>query len=289
MTETKLEEKAKKEEFKLPDEVTKVDIEAPARDLVIISQPKMGKGSIFGDFTKKYNALVLDLEKGGYEYIDARKLSSYVSQETSRWESYQNYIKYRKLLLENKGKYTYLLIDGLSDLDDLSDIGGTLAYMNSIIGGSFNRELGPDGKPIKNGPKLEFGDPNWKSVLTLPEGNGYQHTRKWFLDQIEAFKQISPYRLYAAHVSDKYIKDNGKEEVIGSEISLTGKLKTIFASRVTALAKLVADGDDRILNFDVLNDSIIAGSRAPKLAGKITISTKGKDGKITTFWDKIYK
>jgi hypothetical protein len=231
----------------------------------------------------------LDLEKGGYEYIDARKLSSYPSQETSRWESYQNYIKYRKLLLENKGKYQYLLIDGLSDLDDLSDIGGTLSYMNSIMGGSFNRELGPDGKPIKGGKKLEFGDVNWKSVLTLPDGNGYQHTRKWFLDQIETFKQISPYRLYAAHVSDKYIKDNGKEEVIGSEISLTGKLKTIFASRVTALAKLVADGDERYLNFDVLNDSIIAGSRSPKLSGKIIISKKEKDGSITTYWDKIYK
>src|SRR6478736_6326585 len=175
MIETKLE--SKKEEFKLPDEVTKVEKDAPARDLVVISQPKMGKGSIFGDFTKKYNALVFDLEKGGYEYIDARKVSTYTSQETSRWESYQNYIKYRKVLLESKGKYKYLLIDGLSDLDDLSEIGATLGYMNSVIGSSFNRELGADGKPIKNGPKLEMGDPNWKSVLTLPDGAGYQHTR----------------------------------------------------------------------------------------------------------------
>jgi len=282
MIETKLE--SKKEEIKLPDDVEIVLEDAPARDLVVISQPKMGKGSIFGDFTKKYNALVLDLEKGGYEYIDARKISTYTSQETTRWESYQNYIKYRKALLEQKGKYKYLLIDGLSDLDDLSEIGGTLAYQKSIIGKKFNREGN-----VETGRIFEFGEPGWKSVLTLPDGNGYQHTRKWFLDQIEAFKQISPYRLYAAHVSDKYIKDNGKEEVIGSEISLTGKLKTIFASRVTALAKLVADGDERWLNFDVLNDSIIAGSRAPKLSGKILISKKGKDGKIETFWDKIYK
>ncbi len=274
----------KKEEIILPDDIIEVDNEKPPRDLVMVSIPKMGKGSIFGDFTKKYNALVLDLEKGGYEYIDARKLSTYVSQETSRWESYQNYIKYRKALLEQKGKYKYLLIDGLSDLDDLSEIGGTLAYQKSIIGKKFNREGN-----IETGRVFEFGEPGWKSVLTLPDGNGYQHTRKWFLDQIEAFKQISPYRLYAAHVADKYIKDNGKEEVIGSEISLTGKLKTIFASRVTALAKLVADGDERILNFDVLNDSIIAGSRAPKLTGKILISKKGKDGRIETFWDKIYK
>lgn len=57
---------------------------------------------------------------------------------------------------------------------------------------------------------------------------------------------------------------------------------------MTALAKLSADGDSRYLNFDVLNDSIIAGSRAPHLKGKIKISTM-KDGELTTFWDSIYK
>ena len=267
------------DELKLPNDISNVSQSSP-RDLVIIGQPKIGKGTILGDFTSKYNALILDLEKGGYEYIAARKLSTYASVEDTKWESFNKYLKIRKLLLENKGKYDYLIIDGLSDLDELSEIGGTVAYMNSIIGKKFNRDL--------NGVKLEYGNPDWKSVLSLPEGDGYQHTRRWFLDQIEFFRQISPYRIYAAHVADKYIKDNGREEVVGSEISLTGKLKTIFAAKVTALCKLIADGDDRYLNFDVANDSIIAGSRNPKLKGKILISKLEKNGKIETFWDSIY-
>jgi hypothetical protein len=268
--------------FSLPEEITKVDENAWPRDLVIISIPKMGKGTILGDLTRIKNALVLDLEKGGYEFISARKISTYTSQETSKWEAFQNYIEYRKLLLENKGKYEFLIVDGLTDLDDLSEIGGTLAYMNSIIGKKFNTN-------VTTGEKLKYGDPEWKSVLTLPDGAGYQHTRQWFLQQIEFFRQISPYRIYAAHVADKYIKDNGKEEVVGSEISLTGKLKTIFASKVTSLAKLTSDGLDRHLNFDVLNDSIIAGSRAPHLKGKILISSQDKSGKISTYWENIYK
>jgi hypothetical protein len=274
---------SKEEELKLPEEVSKVSKSAP-RDLVIIGQPKIGKGTILGDFTKNKNALVLDLEKGGYEYISARKVSTYIGQETTRWESFQNYIKYRKLLLDNSGKYDYLIIDGLSDLDDLSDIGGTLAYQKSILGKKFNR---PNGDPAAEPYKPT--DPEWKSVLTLPEGAGYMHTRGWFLQQIEFFRQISPYRIYAAHVADKYIKDNGKEEVVGSEISLTGKLKSIFASKVTALCKLVAEGDERYLNFDVQNDSIIAGSRSPMLKGRIMISKKNKQGEIETYWDQIYK
>jgi hypothetical protein len=237
------------EELKLPDEVTKATL-LPPRDLVIISIPKAGKSVILGRFTEERNAIVFDLEKGGFDYIPARKISSYTGQETTRWESFQNYIKYRNLLLENKGKYEYILIDGLSDLDDLSEIGGTLAYQNSIIGKKFNR---PEGNPLA--PAYKFTDPEWKSVLTLPEGYGYRHTRDWFLQQIDIFKQISPYRIWAAHLADKYIKDNGKEEVIGSELALTGQLKRIFASRVTAMAKLIVDGNERWLNFDVQNDS----------------------------------
>jgi len=271
-----------KEELLLPDEVSKVTSYWP-RDLVVISIPKMGKGSIFGGLTRSQNAIVFDLEKGGYEFIEARKVSIYPSQDTTKYEAFLNYIKWRNALLKEKGKYDFLCIDGLTDLDEFSEIGGTMAYMNSIIGSKFNRE-----GMVKEGKMFQYGDPEWRSVLTLPDGAGYAHTRKWFLDQVNIFSQISPYRIYAAHVADKYIKENGKEEVVGSEISLTGKLKTIFASKVTALAKLISDGDERYLNFDVLNESIIAGSRAPHLQGKILISKKEKNGVITTFWDKIY-
>jgi hypothetical protein len=266
-------------ELKLPDELTEV-VDPQCRDLVILSIPKMGKGTILGSLTEKKNALILDLEKGGYEFIKARKLSTYTSQETSLYESYQNYVKYRKLLLENKGKYDYLIIDGLSDLDVLSEIGGTLTFMDSIIGKNFNRD--------RTGNKYKYTDPEFKSVLTLGEGAGYSWTRKWFLEQIETFRLISPHRIYAAHLADKYIKEVGKEEVVGSEIALTGKLKTIFASRVTALAKLVSDGEERWLNFDVLNDSILSGSRDPKLKGRILISKQDKEGNIQTFWENIY-
>lgn len=272
------------EELKLPDEISKVKITSP-RDLCIVGIPKSGKGTILGNFTEKYNAIVLDLEKGGYEYIPARKLSTYTGQETTRWESFQNYIKYRKLLLEHKGKYEYLIVDGLSDLDDLSDLGGTLFYMNSIIGKNFNRPKLGNGT---YGEQYTPVDAEFRSVLSLPDGAGYMSTRSWFLQQIEIFRQIAPYRLYAAHVADKYIKDNGKEEVVGSEISLTGKLKTIFSAKVTALAKLVVDENKRYLNFDSQNDSIVAGSRAPQLKGKILISEMKETGEVVTFWENIY-
>lgn len=265
--------------LELPNDV-EIASQTNSRDLVIISIPKMGKGSILGSFTSKYNALVFDLEKGGYEFIDARKISIYPTQDTTLGEAYGNYVKYRNLLLEQKGKYDYLIIDGLSDLDLMASIGGTYLFMDSVMGKTFNRS---------GGERLKYGDKGFVLIENfLKEGGGYKWTREWFMRQIEIFKQIAPYRLFAAHISDKLIRDSQKDEVMGSEISLTGKLKTIFASKVTSLAKLIADGDKRYLNFEVMNDSIIAGSRNPKLTGKILISEKDKDGNIITYWDKIY-
>jgi len=275
------ETEVKKVEFKLPEDVTKAEGSDP-RDLVLVGIPKIGKGTILGALTRTKNAIVLDLEKGGYEYIDARKISTYEDELSSDFDSFKAYIKWRNILLDNKGKYDYLIIDGLSDLDALSVIGGTLAYMDTVIGKKFNRV-----KNIPGGEKIPYGHADWKPVISLPDGAGYQHTRNWFMSQIKMFTQISPYRIYAAHIVDKYIKDDGKETVAGSEIALTGQLKRIFASRVTALGKLVADGDKRFLNFDVQNDSIIAGSRTAALHGKVLISEKTENG-VKVFWDTIF-
>lgn len=267
--------------FELPVVVEKAEGLNP-RDLVVISIPKMGKGSILGAFTKQYeSSIVFDLEKGGYEYIDARKVSIYPTQETGLLEAYQNYIGWRDKLLEKAGTYQYLIIDTLTELDKLSEIGATFVYMHKVpMGKNFNRD--------KSGKPYNYGDPEFRLVTSLPEGAGYKYTREWFMEQIEIFSRISPYRIYAAHVVDKYVKDAQREEVIGSEISLTGKLKQIFSSKVTTLAKLVADGSKRYLSFDVNNDSIIAGSRAPHLKGKILISDS-ENGEVTTFWNSIYK
>jgi len=51
----------------------------------------------------------------------------------------------------------------------------------------------------------------------------------------------------------------------------------------------VVDDNDRYLNFNVQNDSIISGSRSPQLKGKILISKQNKNGEIETFWENIYK
>ena len=252
--------------IELPTQKIEPKSQNPSR-LILFSPPKHGKTTAVAALD---NCLLIDLESG----------SDFVSALKVKVNSLEELQELGTEIMKAERPYKYIAIDTVTKLEEMLEWDATEEYMKQPVGKAFNRDPKDLSKFL---PRNQ-----WKSVLTLAEGSGYQHTRKWFLDQIEIFRQISPYRIYAAHVADKYIKDNGKEEVVGSEISLTGKLKTIFSSRVTSMCKIIADGDERYLNFDVLNDSIVAGSRAPHLKGRILISRKEKDGKIVTFWENIF-
>jgi len=270
----------------LPDDI-EIATGSNPRDLVILSPPKCGKGTVLGALTRERNAIVFDLERDGYEFISARKISIYDNHLTDFVTAYNNYINYRDALLENKGKYEYLIIDPITDLDTMSEYGGTLMYMyTNPQGKNFNREI-IAGK--LTGRIYQYGEPEFKTVHDIGEGYGYKHSREWFLQQIELFAQISPYRIYSGHISDKLLHNAAtKEEVTGTEIALTGKLKRIFASKVTTIGKMIVDGTKRYLSFLVENDNIIAGSRAPKLKDKILLSDM-VDGELQTYWENIYE
>lgn len=268
-------------EFLLPDTVTEVKEKNPT-DLIIISVPKTGKTTIVAELTKNDNGIIFNLEKGGTDYVSGRFLNIYPDSTTSFDEALENYKGYRDALLKSKGKYKYLIIDSLSALDEISNVMGTYFYMYNVPQGkNFNRDA-------KSGKAYVHGDPNFKYVTELGEGYGYQYTRKWFMDQIGIFNEIAPYRIYLGHVKDTLIKNNTTEEVTGKEINLTGKLKNLLSVKVSAICKLIAEEDKRILSFVVDNNNIIAGSRVPHLQGSMVIS-EVKDGQIVTYWDKIYK
>ena len=270
-------------EFKLPDEVIEVKEKNPT-DLIVIANPKTGKTVIASDLTiGDNNGIMLCLERGGTDYVKGKYINIYDDPMTSFDEAMDNYVGWRNALLKEKGKYDYLVIDSLTALDEMSQLMGTYYYMNNVPQGkNFNRDP-------KTGIVYKHGDPNFKYVTEIGEGYGYQHTRKWFMEQIGIFNEIAPYRIYLAHVKDNLIKNAQNEDVRTKEINLTGKLKNMMAVKVSTMAKLIAEGDKRYLSFMVDNDDIIAGSRVPHLQGQILISEKNEKDEIVTYWSKIYK
>ena len=269
--------------FTLPDTITEVRETTPT-DMIIVSVPKMGKSTILAELTKGKlgDAVLFNLERGGTDYLSGKFIDIYPEPTTSYEEAIENYKGYRDALLKQKGKYKFLIIDHLSALDEMSVLMGTYYFMHSV----------PQGKNWNRNPKsnavIPYGDEDFKMVTELGDGFGYRYTRKWFMDQIGIFTEIAPYRIYAAHVKDKLIKNSQDETISGLEINLTGKLKGILGTKISTLSKLVADGDKRYLSFQVDNDNIIAGSRVPNLDDLVLISEK-KDNKIVTYWENIYK
>jgi hypothetical protein len=65
------------------------------RDLVIIGQPKSGKGAILRRFYKKKKYTYLDLEKVD-RYIEARRFVYILHNKLLNGRSSQNFIKIRK-------------------------------------------------------------------------------------------------------------------------------------------------------------------------------------------------
>jgi hypothetical protein len=256
--------------------------ETDPKDLLIYASPKAGKTTIAAALTRqlKGKAVILNLEKGGTDYLEGYFLSCYQNEGDEFTEAMKQYKIYLKYLKDNLGKVDYLFIDNLSIMDEWADIAGTYFYMQTGMGKKFNRDAA--------GKMILHTDPEWKSVTTLGDGVGWRFPREWFMSQVQEIMNLVPYRIWIVHVKDKYIKDQVTQEtVVGSEMSLTGKIKNILAARVSTIAKLVADKDKRFLSFDNENESLIAGSRAPKLTGKILISDK-VNGEIETYWENIY-
>lgn len=267
-------------EYVLPEELTEIK-ETDPKDLILISPPKLGKTTILAELTKeRKDAVLLNLQKGGTDYVKGRFIQIHENDQTNLKEACDNYIKARDMLRKNRGHYKYLIVDNLTCLDEMSELMGTYLFMATPQGKSWNKDP-------KTQKEYQWDDPNFKMITTMGEGYGYRYTRDWFLKQIEIFREIADYRIFAAHIKDKLIKNNQDETIAGTELNVTGKLKNILAADISTMAKLVGDGNERYLSFEVSNENFIAGSRAPRLEGKILISEKTKDG-IKTYWDSIY-
>jgi hypothetical protein len=263
----------------LPDEPTPASFPPPA-DIIIAGFPKCGKSTALADLSLKRNALILDLDPGdGYAYLTAKKIG--VKGKT-KYETYKNYLAVREALIQSPGKYDFIIIDSLSELNELAVIGGTYSYMQSPQSKKgFNRNL--------EGKAYTPDDPQWKGVDELPEGYGYRYIREWFTNQINIFRSVAKYRIYVTHFLDKTITPETvtEAELNTRQLNLIGKLKFIFPINVTSICAFKVKGNERYLSFEFDSDSPIVGSRDPRLQGEILISKKDGD-KIETYWEKVY-
>jgi len=237
--------------------------------IIIYGSPKSGKTSICAGLE---NALIIELEPNGADYVDAMVVEANNPPE---------FEKTLKAIIDGGCPYDYVIVDSVSQLDRWAEIVGTLNYMGKSQGARFN---------VKPGTieKYRPSDPKFETVHELGNGVGFAHSRAQMLKWYDMIAKCAKHVVLIAHIKDKFIESKKSGDTVeASDIDLTGKVKTIYCSKADAVGHFSRRGNEGIINFNNEN-SIACGGRCTHLDGEIVISQKNENKTITTFWDRIY-
>lgn len=230
--------------------------------ILFYGMPKVGKTE---QLTKLNNCLILDAEKGadtrtalripinsiegGTTYRkDEKGKETTEIQNTSLNEVFKGFVEEaarQKAAGEPlRFPYKYIAFDTLDLVEDFCEVSATRKYKESIIGKTFEG----------------------KSVLELPNGGGYYYLRNEVLEQINRFAGLCETLILVSHVKEKLLNKGGIE-VSSRDISLTGKLGGIVASKCDAIGYFYREGSKLMVNFDTQENAVM-GARFPHLAGR---------------------
>jgi hypothetical protein len=243
---------------------------------IIYSVPKAGKTTILGALEDNF---IIELEPGGADYISARVQEVYKASEFNQ---------VLDAILKSPDKVsTYLTIDTITKLDEWSEIVGTYNYMGKPQGKKFNR-VGE----VETGAIIYHTDPKFDTVHSLGQGFGYKYSREAMTDWYDKFLEIIAagkvdYIILVAHVKDKLVESRNGDSVETIDVNLTGKVKSIYASRVDAIGHFYRENTKGYISYN--NEfKIVCGGRCSHLDGSIQVSEKQPDGSIKVDWSKIY-
>ena len=234
----------------LPKKPIKPESQNPKK-LFLYSQPKCGKTTALAQLE---GCLIIDLESGS-DYVEALKVKATNLQELS--EVFQ--------AIKDEGcPYKYIALDTVTKLEEMVLPLAKQLYQLTPMGKSFT------------------GD----NVLTLPNGAGYLYLREAFFKVLNQLYQLAPHIILVGHLKDKSIEKNG-QELTAKDIDLTGKIRSLSAADVDAIAYMYRKDKDVRVSFQS-SDEVICGARPEHLKGQDLVLSTLKDGKVETFWNRIF-
>lgn len=220
--------------------------------LILYAKPKTGKTTLLAGLD---NNLILDLEDGS-DYVDALKVKIKTLEELKKIGE--------QIKKENK-PYKFISLDTVTILEDLVKPLAVTLYKSTSMGKNF------DGN----------------DVLKLANGAGYMYLRDAFFNVLDYIDTLAPYIILSGHIKDKQVDDKG-ELVMAANIDLTGKIKSLICSQADAIGYVFRKGNQTIISFKS-NDEVTCGARPEHLKNQEFVVAEEIEGKIVTYWDKIYK
>ena len=236
----------------LPTQKIPAETQDP-KNLIIFSKPKFGKSSACAALP---GALCIDLEDGGYDYIDAVKV---------KVNSVGELKEVCKAIIEAGRPYKFIVLDTITRLEEMAKPLALKLFQDTPAGSKFTG----------------------KDVLTAANGAGYGFLRTAVEMCIDMVAKCAPNIILVCHTKDAAV---GAGELTVKQIELLGKTGRILASKSDAIGYLDRDDESNtILSFNTNDKFVECGARPSHLRNKdIVLGEMKEDGTIEYHWERIY-
>lgn len=239
----------------LPTEKVKAKVKNP-RFLILFGKPKSGKTTIASQLDSN---LIIDLE-GGAEFLDSLCVQARNVNDLGEIAA-----AIRQKNKECNGFfYKHITIDNATRLEEI-----TLSYALTLY------QQTPMGKSYR-------GD-----VRMLPNGAGWFYIRQAVRKVIDMFRELCEEFILVGHTKDKLVNKDG-EELSEMQLDLAGRLSDIICGEADAIGYVYRKKNQTLISFQGGENNIVE-ARAPHLRGqKVVIAESDNEGKLVTYWDRVY-
>ena len=236
------------------------------RRLFIFSNPKVGKSSLLAALP---NSLLIDAEDGS-NFLHAAKINIIEEAVKQKKPPYTILKEVSEQLAKSTHRYDYICLDTATALEDIAKELAVILYKNTPMGKNFTGT----------------------EVQSLANGAGYMYVREAFEKLYQLF---DPYAakclILTGHVKKASItKELEGKELSARDIDLIGKLKNIVCSQSDAIGFLYRrrESTQNILSFRTSEDDLATGARPEHLRNQEIVISEYIDGKVVTYWDKVF-
>ncbi len=207
------------------------------------------------------DSLILEVDPAGADFVAARKIDI-------RDANHLLAVLAELIRLKDAGTPACrrLVIDTIDEVERHCETIALAQYKKTVLGKAFEGT----------------------SIVELPQGAGYGRLRDTMGEVLWLCAKAADEIILLGGVRDKFIERKGQADVAAQDVELTGKCRSIVASRCSTIGYVWRNFRDQAFINMKTSDTTICASRCKHLDGQEILISEKIDGVVRAYWDKFY-